>query len=959
MARNRNGRSAALPDRISLWITERRRPLAGAAIILAAALFAAWASLVNAPFPDQRGALVAALGGGVYLVALLIALGGAMLLFALPKPNRVQTRRAAGSAALAMALWGIAGAFSPDAQLGGVSLARHSIGGDVGMALASERGAILTILLIVGGAFLIAPRQSSATARWIQAGLARAAREAAERAPGIGAAIGRACWAGLCWLASVLAQALRDCADSIRIALQERREAAERARLAAEAAVPTPQWTMQPALATAPAAPAPPPLAAPAAPPPTSLEAPPEPEAPPQPAAAPEPAPVPAKRTLKRRATDGWRLPPIELLEPDGAAVSSASADESAQIIVDTLASFGVDARVAEINRGPSVTQFGIEPGWEIKTRQVAVRGPDGKPLLDDDGQPVTKAEEIGRTRVRVNRITRLANDLALALSAPSIRVEAPVPGRPVIGIEVPNAETSVVALRGLLESSEYRKALERGGLPIALGRDVRGRAVVADLAKMPHVLIAGATGSGKSVCINTIITSLLMYQSPLQLRLILVDPKRVELTGYAQVPHLQLSHVVTEADEVVRVLGIVVGEMDRRYRLLEQSGARNIASYNSQAGADNPLPYWVVVLDELADMMMAAPIEVEQQLVRLAQLARATGIHLVVATQRPSVDVVTGLIKANFPTRIAFATTSQTDARVIMDQTGAEKLLGRGDMLYMSSDSIKPRRVQGAFVDDEEIDRVIEAWAAPNQPSAERSTIDEMIEDIVLDDNAEPETRAALEANRENDALRNTLRTAMATEESEAESEPEAEPEIADLKEPPAEFAQDPPAEAPHAPHPHESPIAAAATANGAHPAESPAISAATTNGAHPAESPTISAATANGARPAESPTTSTPTANGARAGGESASRTTPNGAATSSPANSASVGDTRFEEAAALASEHRRVSASLLQRRMRIGLPRAERLIDQLEQAGIVAPSEGGPSREVLQRAETPALN
>ena len=924
MARNRNGRSAALPDRISLWITERRRPLAGAAIILAAALFAAWASLVDAPFPDQRAALVAALGGGVYLVALLIALGGAMLLFALPKPNRVQTRRAAGSAALAMALWGIAGAFSPDAQLGGVSLARHSIGGDVGMALASERGAILTILLIVGGAFLIAPRQSSATARWIQAGLARAAREAADRAPGIGAAIGRACWSGLCWLASVLVQALRDCAESVRIALQERREAAERARLAAEAAVPPPQWTMQPALATAPAAPAPPPLAAPAAPPPTSLKAPPQPETPPQPAA--ESAPVPAKRTLKRRATDGWRLPPIELLEPDDAAVSSASADESAQIIVDTLASFGVDARVAEINRGPSVTQFGIEPGWEIKTRQVAVRGPDGKPLLDDDGQPVTKSEEIGRTRVRVNRITRLANDLALALSAPSIRVEAPVPGRPVIGIEVPNAETSVVALRGLLESSEYRKALERGGLPIALGRDVRGRAVVADLAKMPHVLIAGATGSGKSVCINTIITSLLMYQSPLQLRLILVDPKRVELTGYAQVPHLQLSHVVTEADEVVRVLGIVVGEMDRRYRLLEQSGARNIASYNSQAGADNPLPYWVVVLDELADMMMAAPIEVEQQLVRLAQLARATGIHLVVATQRPSVDVVTGLIKANFPTRIAFATTSQTDARVIMDQTGAEKLLGRGDMLYMSSDSIKPRRVQGAFVDDEEIDRVIEAWAAPNQPSAERSTIDEMIEDIVLDDNAEPETRAALEANRENDALRNTLRTAMATEESESESEPDAEPGIADIEEPQAEFTQDPPATAPNEPHPPESPVAAAPT-----------------NGAHPAESRTISTAAANGAP----------------AGSESASRAMPSSAATGSPANSAPAGDTRFEEAAALASEHRRVSASLLQRRMRIGLPRAERLIDQLEQAGIVAPSEGGPSREVLQRAEPATLD
>ena len=861
---SRGGRSTALPDRISLWIVERRKPLAGAAIIIAAALFAGWASLASAPLPDQRAALVGALGGGVYFVALIIALGGAMLLFALPRPNREQTRRAAGGAALAVALWGIVGAFTPQGQLGGVSLAEHSLGGDVGMALASERGAILTVLLIVGGAFLIAPKQSSATTRWIQAALARSLRAAAARAPGIGAAIARLCWTGLCWLAGVLAEALRDCGESLRIALAERRAAAERARLAAEAATAPAQWTMQPALATAPAAPAVPVApAAPAAPAPLAAAPPPPVEPPaaqPEPEAAPQAeARPPAKRTLKRQATDGWRLPPIELLEPDGVAVSSASADESAQIIVDTLASFGVDARVAEINRGPSVTQFGIEPGWEVKTRQVAVRGTDGKPLLDDDGQPVTKTEEVGRTRVRVNRITRLANDLALALSAPSIRVEAPVPGRPVIGIEVPNAETSVVALRGLLESDEYRKALENGALPIALGRDVRGRAVVADLAKMPHVLIAGATGSGKSVCINTVITSLLMYQSPQQLRLVLVDPKRVELTGYAAVPHLQLSHVVTEADEVVQVLGIVVGEMDRRYRLLEQSGARNIASYNKQAGADNPLPYWVVVLDELADMMMAAPVEVEQQLVRLAQLARATGIHLVVATQRPSVDVVTGLIKANFPTRVAFATTSQTDARVIMDQTGAEKLLGRGDMLYMSSDSIKPRRVQGAYVSDEEIDRVIEAWTAENQPKPERSTIDELIEDIVQDAAAEPETRAALEANRENETLRDTLRTAMAADEAEAEVEEEED----------------------------------ALEAIGPPPMVEREIE-------------------------------------------QSVER------------------DTRFEEAAALAGEHARVSASLLQRRLRIGLPRAERLIDQLEWAGIVAPSEGGPSREVLRRSE-----
>lgn len=870
MAQKRSSRSAALPDRISLWIADHRRQLLGGAIIAAAVIIAGWASIAGAPLPDQRRALVAALGGGLYLAALIIALGGAFVLFQLRRPDRVQTRRAAGIAALAVALWGIAGAFSPQAALGGVSLAEHSLGGAVGAALASERGAILTVLLIFGGAFLIAPTQSSAAARWLGVQLRRGAQEIAERAPGAAAAIGSASWTAVCWLSRVLAEAARDCAASLRAALAERRAATERARLAAEhaaehaaglAAAPPP-WNMQPALATAPAAPAPPPLAA--APPPEPLS----PE-PPEPEPAPAAEPPPAKRTLKRQATDGWRLPPIELLEADSAAISSASSDESAQIIVDTLASFGVDARVAEINRGPSVTQFGIEPGWEIKTRQVALRGADGKPLLDDDGQPVTKAEEIGRTRVRVNRITRLANDLALALSAPSIRVEAPVPGRPVIGIEVPNAETSVVALRGLLESDEYRKSLERGGLPIALGRDVRGRAVVADLAKMPHVLIAGATGSGKSVCINTIIASLLMYQSPLQLRLVLVDPKRVELTGYASVPHLAMSHVVTEADEVVRVLGIVVAEMDRRYRLLEKSGARNIASYNKQVGADNPLPYWVVVLDELADMMMAAPVEVEQQLVRLAQLARAIGIHLVVATQRPSVDVVTGLIKANFPTRIAFATTSQTDARVIMDQTGAEKLLGRGDMLYMSSDTIKPRRVQGAYVSDEEIDRMIEAWTAPTQPNMEQSSINELIEDIVQEASAAPETQAALEASRDDHALRDTLRTAMDADEN-GDEDTDAADAVLD------------------------------AVPN----IDEPAIGFATSNG---------------------------------------------------TAANAAPPSDTRFDEAAALAGQHERVSASLLQRRMRIGLPRAERLIEQLEQAGIVAPSEGGPSREVLRSADS----
>ena len=749
MAKRGSKRRTALPDQLALWMTQQRTPLAGFALIAAASLFAAWASLAAAPAAGGREALIAALGGGVYLSAAAPAACGAALLLGMRRPKRVRRRllrRILGAAALLLAAWGIAGAFGPALSLGGVSLAEHSLGGAVGAAFANARGAVLVALLILGGGALLAPPQARALLSGAKRGLRWAARALADHGPGAAAAIGRAIWAGLSWYVRLVWGALREIAGDLRGAIERRRMAAQ-----AQPLPPPPaEWTLQ--------IPNPPPP-----PPPLAQAQPPNP-APPAPT-PPEPAAKPPKRTLKRQAADSWRLPPLDLLDPDRPAVSQASADESAQIIVDTLASFGVDARVAEINRGPSVTQFGIEPGWEIKTRQIALRSADGKALLDGDGQPQTRSEEVARTRVRVNRITRLANDLALALSAPSIRVEAPVPGRPVIGIEVPNAEAGIVALRGLLESDEYRRAVERGGLPIALGRDVRGRPVVADLAKMPHVLIAGATGSGKSVCINTIITSLLMHQSPLQLRLVLVDPKRVELTGYASVPHLALSHVVTETDEVVRVLGMVVAEMERRYRRLEACGVRNIAAYNGRPDVEQPLPYWVVVLDELADMMMAAPVEVEQQLVRLAQLARATGIHLVVATQRPSVDVVTGLIKANFPTRIAFATTSQTDARVIMDRAGAEKLLGRGDMLLMSSDSIKPRRVQGAFVSDDEIDRVIEAWTAPAQPAAQRSTVEDLIDELLEDADAAPQTRAAIQADAATDALRSKLRTALAAE--------------------------------------------------------------------------------------------------------------------------------------------------------------------------------------------------
>ena len=850
MARNRSTRRTPRLRRLGRWLNDERTPLAGLALVGIATLFAVWVSLAGAPNAAQREVVIGALGGGVYLVGVILAGLGAALALRLRRPNGVQTRRGAGVLALLAAAWGIAGAMSPEATLGGVSLAQNSLGGDVGAALATGRGAIVIALLVLGGVTLISPQFSRSAALAAGRLMRSGGRELAARGPGVVAALAGAIWAGIRWYVQLVGGALAEIVASTRAAIERRRlrPVAQPVAAPVAASIAAPRWATQVSVGAESQViepPAPPPLAPQVARVAETREP-----------LTPPPAPAPTKRTLNRQAADGWRLPPLDLLDGDSAAISPASADVNAKIIVDTLASFGVDARVAEINRGPTVTQFGIEPGWEVRTRQVPLRNAEGKALLDKDGQPRTKIEEVARTRVRVNRITRLANDLALALSASSIRVEAPVPGRPVIGIEVPNDETRIVALRGLLESPEYREAAAKGGLPIALGRDVRGRAVVADLTKMPHVLIAGATGSGKSVCINTIITCLLMHVSPLQLRLVLVDPKRVELTGYGSVPHLALSRVVTDSDEVVRVLGMIVAEMERRYRRLELRGARNIAAYNALPEIEQPLPYWVVVLDELADMMMAAPVEVEQQLVRLAQLARATGIHLVVATQRPSVDVVTGLIKANFPTRIAFATTSQTDARVIMDRAGAEKLLGRGDMLLMSADSIAPRRVQGAYVSDDEIARVIEAWDAPAQPTTERPSIDEMLKEFESEANLAPDVREVLRAEADANSLRGTLRSAIT-------SAP-AEPDIVGPDDP----------------------------------------------------------------------------------------LDLPAGMQRERPGNQA---DSRFDEAAELAREHRRVSASLLQRRMRVGLPRAQRLIELLEQAGIVAPSEGGPSRRVLQRSES----
>jgi DNA segregation ATPase FtsK/SpoIIIE, S-DNA-T family len=409
----------------------------------------------------------------------------------------------------------------------------------------------------------------------------------------------------------------------------------------------------------------------------------------------------------------GWELPPVtNLAEAAEVEVRPLDNEARSRLIVDTLSSFGVDSRVVSISQGPTVTQFGVEPGWEVKTRTVQVKNELGKPVLDRDGRPVTHTEVVSKTRVRVNRITALANDLALALAAPTIRIEAPVPGKPIVGIEVPNTTTSLVSLRSVVESAAFQKVNAKSKLALALGKGVSGDSVAADLSKMPHLLIAGATGSGKSVCINSIIASFLLHNTPEELRLVLIDPKRVELTGYNRIPHLAFSQVIVDMDQVVGTLQAVIHEMDSRYRRFAEAGVRNIEAYNKSPLASHKLPYWVVIIDELADLMMVAAYEVERQICRLAQLARATGIHLVVATQRPSVDVITGLIKANFPTRIAFAVSSQVDSRTIIDQVGAEKLLGRGDMLFMATDAAKPKRIQGSYVSDEDVEKIVYWWS-------------------------------------------------------------------------------------------------------------------------------------------------------------------------------------------------------------------------------------------------------
>ena len=399
-------------------------------------------------------------------------------------------------------------------------------------------------------------------------------------------------------------------------------------------------------------------------------------------------------------ASGPWKLPPLSLLDPPPPARGRTRLDpqEVARSLEATLRSFGVEARCVGWEQGPVVTRFELQPAAGVK----------------------------------VQRITSLANDIALALAAPSVRIEAPIPGKSAVGIELPNEKAALVTLREILESPAFQRP---DPLLVALGKDIAGYPVVANLVEMPHLLIAGATGSGKSVALNTLVCSVLMRATPEAVRFLMIDPKRVELSHYEDVPHLLVPVVKTPKDAAAKLRKVIQG-MERRYELFAHATVRNVQAFNALpqeerqraveavAGdklGENPdgsLPYVVIVVDELADLMMVAPAEFEDSIVRLAQMARATGIHLVLATQRPSVDVITGLIKANIPSRIAFATSSMVDSRTILDAPGAEKLLGRGDMLYLPIGASRPTRVQGAYVSDAEIGRVVDFWKDQGRPS-------------------------------------------------------------------------------------------------------------------------------------------------------------------------------------------------------------------------------------------------
>ena len=443
---------------------------------------------------------------------------------------------------------------------------------------------------------------------------------------------------------------------------------------------------------------------------PAPPEAPPavEPANEPDEAPAPDPLPLPAKGSQ-------WNLPSLDLLAPaEARSTNEAPLKQMAEEIESALSDHGVSVEVADIKSGPRIVRFGLLPGW-VEKRGAAKEG----------------SAPAERSRVRVHSILAREKDLSLAISTPNLRFE-PVPGEALLGLEVPTPTPSKVTMREVMDSQDFRKIITKGGLPIALGADAGGDSVSMDLAGLPHMMIAGATGSGKSVCINSIVASMLLTKPPDQLRMLMVDPKQVELTPFNGIPHLVLP-VITDVDDVSPMLRGLIREMTRRYKTMADLGARNISGYNAKS--KDPMPYLVLIVDELADLMLVGGFEIEQSLVRLAQLGRAAGIHLVLATQRPSVKVVTGLLKANIPARVAFAVASQVDARVILDSVGAEKLLGKGDMLLLNNDSPKPRRVQGTLVLDDEIEKLVDFWLEQKGPPLPAINLEDDGEDEDLGD--------------------------------------------------------------------------------------------------------------------------------------------------------------------------------------------------------------------------------
>ena len=403
-----------------------------------------------------------------------------------------------------------------------------------------------------------------------------------------------------------------------------------------------------------------------------------------------------------------WKLPPLKLLNTEQEReIDNSAHKEVAQSIESTLADYGVEGSVTEVRPGPTVTLYGVRPGWNRKFKETKSKNALGK--------TISSKEEVGKTRVKVDRIAALDKDLALQLKASNVRIDAPIPGTDLVGIEVPNQTPTTVFLRNQLSSKTFTQAVKTTGLPFALGKGSGGDVRIGDLTKMPHLLVAGATGSGKSVFVNSFITSLLTAKTPQEVRFIMIDPKRVELTVYNGIPHL-ITPVIVDTHQAVNALRWLLEQMDTRLEQLASASARDIRSFNEKQPNEGKMPYLVLIIDELADLMLTAGKSIEQRLVRLAQMGRATGIHLLVATQRPSVDVVTGLIKANFPARISFNVTSLIDSRTILDTGGAEKLLGKGDMLYLPQDAAKPTRIQGSFLSDIEAEDVVQYWKSQSK---------------------------------------------------------------------------------------------------------------------------------------------------------------------------------------------------------------------------------------------------